>query len=368
MLLMRVGGPTTVALAAGTLVLAVVACGDADGDDLSSDELELYTWTEYVPESVISGFEERHDVTVNVTYYDSNEEAIAGIEANPGTYDLVIPSDYAVEILIARGLLEDIDVTSDIKHFGNIEESFQAPFFDPGTALRTERGREGEPKHTVPYQWGTTGIVYDPNQIPFTPAEWDDVADADVRGRVALINDARDVLGAGLIANGHDKNDSSPEALADAQGWVESLDAVPVNVDNPEQPLIDGEAVIGIMYNGSAAEAMRANPELRYVLPEDGSIWFDSLAIPEGAPHRDAALAFIDYVLEPEVGAEITRTFGYSTPNDAALDVLEDENDPAVDNVATNPPQDALLDLLLTKDAGPEGNARFEQAWEEVRP
>ena len=185
---------------------------------------------------------------------------------------------------------------------------------------------------------------------------------------MALVDDNRDVLGAGLIATGHDRNDASPAALADAAKWVRSLDALPVNVDNPEKPLIDGDAVIGIMYNGNAAEAMRANPDFRYVLPESGSIWFDNLAIPVDAPHRDAALAFIDYVLDPQVGADITRFFGYSTPNSASLGILESDNDPSVDNVATNPPRDALLGLLLEKDVGPEGSLRFEATWEEVRP
>ena len=194
------------------------------------------------------------------------------------------------------------------------------------------------------------------------------MARPEVRGKVALVDDARDVLGAGLIATGHDKNDSSPEALADASAWVKSLDAQPVDADNPEKPIEDGSAVIGIMYNGNAAEAMRQNPNLRYVLPTDGSIWFDNLAIPKDAPHRDAALAFIDYLLEPQVGAEITKYFGYSTPNRASLDLLLSQHDPSVDNVATNPPADALLGLLITKDVGPAGTERFENAWKEVRP
>jgi spermidine/putrescine-binding protein len=156
--------------------------------------------------------------------------------------------------------------------------------------------------------------------------------------------------------------------MAEAAEWVNSLDAVPVNVDQPEQPLVDGDAVIGIMYNGNAAEAIRADPDFDYVLPTDGSIWFDNLAIPIDAPHRDAALAFIDYVLRPDVGAEITRFFGYSTPNRASLDLLLDEGDPAVDNVATNPPAVALLGLLLTKDVGEVGTALYEDTWEEVRP
>lgn len=354
---------------AALFLLASLAtvCGGA-AHDVSSSELDLYTWTEYVPDSVIQGFEEKYGVKVNVVFYDSNEEAIRGLADNPGVYDIVIPSDYAVQILIDRGMLEEIDTTKDIQNFGNIETDFQAPFFDPGSSLREIRGKQPEPKYSVPYQWGTTGIVYDETQVPFVPQTWSDVARPGVRGRVALIEDAREVLGAGLIATGHDKNDASPEALEQAQAWVESLHALPVNADNPEQPLVDGQAVIGIMYNGNAAEAIRANPNFRYVLPEQGGIWFDNLAIPIDAPHRDLALAFIDYVLEPDVGAEITRFFGYSTPNSASLDLLLDEDDPSVANEATNPPRDSLLGLRLTKDVGVQGSLRFEQDWAAVRP
>jgi spermidine/putrescine-binding protein len=350
-----------------TLLCVATACGGS-GHDVSSNELDIYTWTQYIPDSVVSGFEQKYGVTVKLDTYTSNEEAIRGLQDHPGRWDIVIPSDYAVQILIGLDLLEPIDTTKDLQNFGNIAPDFQTPFFDPGSGLREIRGKSPEPKYTVPYQWGTTGIVYDSSKVSFVPQTWADLVRPELVGKIALIDDSREVLGAGLIATGHDKNDASPDALAQAEAWVGSLHAVPVNADNPEQPLLDGQAVAGIIYNGNAAEAIRANPDFRYVLPQDGGIWFDNLAIPKDAPHRDAALAFIDYVLEPEVGADITRFFGYSTPNRESLDLLVQANDPAVSNEATNPPRDALLGLLLTKDVGAEGSARFEQAWEEIRP
>jgi spermidine/putrescine-binding protein len=350
------------------LALVVTACSQAERHDVSSDELDLYTWTEYIPDSVIEGFEDQYGVDVKVTYYASNEEAIRGLQDHPGTYDLVVPSDYAVIAMIDRGMLEPIDTTADLENFGNIESDFRSPYFDPGSSLREIRGASPEPKYTVPYQWGTTGIVYDTTQLDFVPATWADLARPELAGRIALVDDARDVLGAALIATGHDRDDASASSLADAQAWVRSLDALPVNADNPEQPLVDGDAIAGIMYNGNAAEAMRTNPDLAYVLPEGGSIWFDNLAIPDDAPHRDAALAFIDHVLEPDVGAEITKFFGYSSPNAAALEELESEGDPSVTNTATNPPRDAILGLIPAGDIGTAGSAAFERAWEEVRP
>lgn len=118
-------------MAAAALVLAAAACGSGS-HDVSSKQLNLYTWTRYVPDSVIKGFEKKYDVTVKVTYYASNEEAIQGIEDHPGTYDIVIPSDYAVQILIDRGLLESIDPSTDLSNWGNVDPSFRSPAFDPG--------------------------------------------------------------------------------------------------------------------------------------------------------------------------------------------------------------------------------------------
>jgi spermidine/putrescine-binding protein len=347
------------------LILTAAACG-GDAHDVTSDELDLYTWTSYVPASVIHGFEKKYDLKVKVTYYASNEEAIAGIEDNPGKYDIVIPSDYAVQIMRDRDLLESIDPTTDLRNWGNVDPSFRSPAFDPGSGLRQRKGKPPEPKYTVPYQWGTTGIAYNAAELGFTPRTWDDLARPEVHGNVALVDDNRDVLGAALIANGFDRNDSDPAALAKAASWLESLAPVPVNPDHPAQPLIDGQASIAVMYNGDAAQAMRKNHDIRYVLPDDGSIWFDNLAIPKDAPHRDAALAFMDYVLDAHVGAQITKFFGYSTPNQAALDVLS-TNDPAIaDNPATNPPRDALLGLRLTTDVGTAGAQRFLDTWKEV--
>jgi spermidine/putrescine-binding protein len=351
------------------LVMSAVlaACGGGASHQ-GSKELNIYTWTDYIPNSVIEGFERQYGVNVRIGYYPSNEAAIAGLRANPGHWDIVVPSDYAVQILIRSGMLEPINPSTDLHNFSNIAPDFRFPFYDPGSGLRSTRGRPAQPKYSVPYQWGTTGIAYNAAKVSFTPTSWADLARPEFRGKVALIDDAREVLGAGLIVNGYSKDDASPSHLAKAAQWVQSLHAVHVNVNHPEMPLLTGQAVISIMYNGDATEAMAANPDIRYVLPASGGIWFDNLAIPRAAPHRATALAFIDYVLRADVGAQITRFFGYSTPNAASLALLLQEKAPAATNVATNPPIDALQGLLLTKDVGSAGSERFVQTWQRVRP
>jgi spermidine/putrescine-binding protein len=351
--------------------VAVVAggCGSGSGHDVKSKTLNLYTWTRYVPPQVIAGFERRHlGLTVHVSYYASNEALLANVLAHPGTYDVVIPSDYMIEIMIRRHLLESIDVARDLRNFSNVAQDFRTPAFDPGDVVHGKKGKAGEPKYTVPYQWGTTGIIYDSSKVLRPPKTWSDLARAQFRGKVALIDDAREVLGAGLLVNGHSKDDSSAADIGQALAWVKSLKPQPVNANRPEQPLIEGKAVVGVIYNGDAFQAIHEDPSLRYVLPPQGGIWFDNLAIPKDAPHRDAALAFIDYLLSGSVSADVSKAYGYSTPNAAALDALA-KTDPAfVRSSVSNPPRDALFDLLLTKDVGTAGSARFEAAWKQIVP
>lgn len=346
--------------------LVVVACAPS-ASPVTSTALEIYTWSAYLPPEVVSGFENAHPgLTVTVTTYDSNEEMLAGLAANPGTYDLAFPSDYAVEILIDADGLEPIAIGQDIKNFANIAPAFRTPYFDPGGQPSVTGGHGVDDKYTVPFQWGTTGIAYDASALPFPIENFSDLDRPELHGKVGVLDDPRETIGMGLIATGHDKNDASSEALADAVAWLNGLGISSVNSEDPESALLDGTAIAHLLYNGNAAAAVAANADIEYVLPEDAGIFFDNMAIPVGAPHRDAALAFIDYVLQPEVSAQISSTYGYSTPNQAALTLLEQSDPDFVNDPISNPPSDALLGLRLVKNVGPEGQQRFEDAFAEV--
>ena len=320
--------------------LVVVACTPS-GSPVTSTSLEIYTWSQYLPQSVVDGFEAAHPgLAVNLTTYDSNEEMLAGLAAQPGHYDLVIPSDYAVEILIGSKGLEPIDVGKDLKHFANILPEFRSPYFDPGGNPSRTGGKGVDPKYTVPFQWGTTGIAYDSSRTSLVFATFSDLADPSLHGAVGVLDDPRESLGVGLLATGHDKNDSDPAALAGAVAWLKGLGIASVNSDDPERDLADGTVVAALAFNGNGAAAVKANPATsRFVLPGGAGIFFDNLAIPVGAPHKDAALAFIDYVLQGDVSAEISRAYGYSTPNQAALDVLATIDPAFANDPISNPPK-----------------------------
>lgn len=356
-------GLATVAITA----LLVIGCSPSGGT-VTSTELRIYTWAEYLPPEVISSFEAAHPgLTVTLDTYASNEEMLAGLAARPGHWDLVIPSDYAVEILIAQDGLEPIQIGKEIKNFANILPAFRAPYFDPGGQPSRTGGKGDQPKFTVPFQWGTTGIAWDSSRASFEITGWADLARPELHGKVGVLDDARETLGAALLATGHDKNDASPAALADAVRWLNDLGIASVNSDDPERPLLDKTVDAQIIYNGNAVLAMRDDPKVHFVLPEDGGIFFDNLAIPAGAPHKDAALAFIDYLLLGEVSARVSRAYGYSTPNQAALEILADTDPAFVDDPISNPPAASLLGLRIVKNVGDAGQARFVAAWDQVQ-
>jgi spermidine/putrescine transport system substrate-binding protein len=353
--------------AATVSALLVAACVGSPTGTVSSRALEIYTWSAYLPAEVIDGFRSAHPgLAVTVTTYDSNEAMLAGLAAQPGHCDIVIPSGYAVEILIDQKGLEPIDVSKDLGHFDNVLPAFRAPYFDPGGNPSRTGGKGVGPKYSVPFQWGTTGIAYDSSKTGLTFGTFADLADPSLNGKVGVLDDVRETLGMALIATARDKNDSDPDALDAAVAWLNGLGIGSVNSDDPEQDLLDGKVIAALVFNGNAAAAVKANPAMRFVLPEGGGIFFDNLAIPAGAPHRDAALAFIDYVLQGDVSARISRTYGYSTPNRAALDALATSDPAFADDPISNPPPETLLGLRLVKNVGPAGQARFEAAWDRV--
>lgn len=354
-------------LVLAAMVALLVGCSPSGGTVVTSTELRIYSWAEYLPPEVIAAFEAAHPgLHVSIDTYASNEEMLAGLAAQPGHWDLVIPSDYAVEILIGRDGLEAIEIGMEIKNFANILPAFRAPYFDPGGQPSRTGGKADQPKFTVPFQWGTTGIAWDSSKVSSDLTAWADLARPELHGKVGVLDDARETLGSALLATGHDKNDASAAALADAAAWLNGLGIASVNSDNPERPLLDGTVDAEIIYNGNAVLAIRENPKARFVLPEDGGIFFDNLAIPARAPHKDAALAFIDFILLGENSAKVSRTYGYSTPNQAALTILTDSDPAFVNDPISNPSAASLLGLRIVKNVGAGGQARFVAAWDGV--
>jgi spermidine/putrescine-binding protein len=337
------------------------------GPEVSSQEINLYIWREYTPPELISAFEREFGVTARVSYYENNQDMIDGVEANPGRYDLIIPSDYAVDVLRRKELLEPIDV-DELPNFEHIEDRFKRPVFDPGSIDPRTPGRRGEDKFTVPYAWGTTGLVYNKRLVRRPVRSWSDLFRPGFRGRIVTVDDERVPIGAALITLGEGFNDAGVGDIERAKrklmtisdGWI-------VNNEIPEDELVSGRALIGLMYNGNGYLAERKSRDLEWVFPREGAnIYFDAMAIPKDAPHEDAAKAFMNFVMEPANQALITERYGYSSVNEESIKQLRRTHPRLIESAVVTPSLDVLDDAVISRDVGDAGNARFVAAWREL--
>lgn len=332
------------------LMALLVSC-KPQGTPLSSKDLHIYSFGTYIPGQLVKNFEQRFGLKVQISEYDNNEALVQGLTAQPATYDLIIPGDYTVDRLIKANKLQPLDL-SQIPNYKNLDPAFLAPYFDPG-GLTAGRGalQKKTPKYSLPYQWGTTGLVYDKSKVGSPVTGWADLWRPEFKGRIVVLDDPRELLGSSLLSLGFLKNSTNPQQLEAAAARLRQLAPAILAYDSktPEKYLVSGEAWVGLMFNGNAALAQKANPNLEYVFPKEGAgIWFDNLAIPVDAPHPDAALAFINFALEPEQSILITQQYPYSNPNRAAIDLLK-QKDPTLYKTYSESPVTNPSPLLLNE-------------------
>lgn len=320
-----------------------------------SDELNVFTWTEYLPQSVISEFERVYGVRVNYDTYSSNEEMHAKLKAGASGYDIIIPEIYMVKVLRREGLLDEIDHAS-VPNLKNIDDRFRGLEHDP------------ENNYSVPYVWGTTGIVINTKKIsPDQIKSWDDLWNPAFEGKLVVPDDAREMVGIALRTAGHALNTTDPAAL---QAAKEKLKALKPNVraynsDSPKDLLLGGEVWGGVVWSGEAALVMRESDEFEWLIPPEGvTIWIDHVAIPKDAPHKYTAEVFINFLLDPVVSALISAEYPYGNPNKAALPYIPAED---LANTAINPPAEWLKKAESLDDLGDEMNQLYDQIWTEVK-
>jgi len=327
---------------------------------VTSKELNLYGWSEYVPQDMLDAFTAKYGIKVNYDAYASNEELLAKLQAGASGYDVIIPSDYMVTLMSKLGMLEPLNL-SLIPNFVNIGHPFKNAVFDPNN------------KYSVPYQWGTVGIAVNKSKVDKPITRWADLWDPAFKSNLVVLDDEREVLGFVLVTLGYDKNSTDPKQLEEAkQKMLELTPNIKLyDSDSPKTALLSGEVVAGVVWNGEAALAHMEDENMDYVLPEEGcGLWYDNLAIPKDPPHKDAAHLFINWVLSPDMSILITRDFPYSNPNTAALELMSKEDPEAYETymgfAATNPPADAIKKCHLITDVG-EAMTLWDKVWTEVK-
>lgn len=296
--------------------------GETDGD------LALYNWSEYIDPDLITAFEEEHDVTVTEDFYPSNEELVARIQEG-AQFDLIVPSDYMVGIMIEEELIRPLDKEA-LPNLENLADRFASDLpYDP----------EGD--YSVPYQWGTTGLGVNVDELGEDfPRSWSLVFDPEVSqqyaGQITMLDDPRETMGAALKYLGYSLNSTSEDELAEAEALV--ADAVgrlaAFDSDQYDELLVQGETVIGHGFSGNMFTAFaEADGTFEYFVPEEGgTVWVDNMAVPTSASSPCTAHAFMNFLLDAERGAQLTNWNYYASPNEAAEEFIEPEvlEDPAI--------------------------------------
>src|SRR6266498_580320 len=341
--------------------------------DITSKELNLFVWTEYIPQDMQECFELVYDIKVNRDEYSANEEMYAKISAGGTSYDLVQPTDYIVSLMVRQGLLQEL-YHSKLPVLSNFDPNYLNLSFDTGN------------KYTIPYQAGTDAIVYNADTVTNPPKSWADLWNPDYAGKMIFLDDSRAVIGATLLTLGYDVNTKDPKQLDEAKAKLKELvpNVKAFDSDSPKTALIAGDVDLGMTWTGEAFLAQQEVPSITYVYPTEGAIiWQDNWAMPKDAPHTDAAYAWLNYTMQGDVFWMMLRDFPYTQPNQAALDYAKDNQmevndvngnpttlakiyDAYINSPITNTPADAIQNGHRIDDVG-DALPLYDQIWTEVK-
>ncbi len=305
--------------------------------EVAGQTLHVYNWTTYIAEDTISNFERLCDVKVQYATYASDSDMVDELRAEPNTtYDVVVPTDATVYGMTDENLLQPLD-RAQISNLSNVSSQFTNAPYDPNNL------------YLAPYQWGTDGIGYNRTKIGHDLTSWDQVFN--YAGPVAWIDEPRIMLGIALKVLGIDPNTTDPTQIQAAGQYLidHSANLFAIAPDTGQDMLAAKQADIVIEYSGDIFQVIAdcQCSDFAYAIPSEGSvIWIDSLAIPVGAPNKALAQIFIDYVLNPQVGADIANFTAYGSPNQTAIDenLIESQY---LDNPAIYPNADVQSRLFF---------------------
>lgn len=335
---------------AGVAVAAVTILGLSAA---SADELHIYAWADEVPQAILDDFSKATGIDVTIDTFDSNESLVAKLEAGASGYDLIEPSQYAVQILEKKGLVDPLD-HGKLANLGNLSEVFQKISYDPGN------------KVSVPFIWGTTGFAYNSDCVKEPITSWKALFDEKYKGRVYMLDNMLAAYIAGLQVNGFKANTTNPDEIAKATDTL--IKQKPLlagyNSTNFADLVSSGEACIVEAWSGNVLQAIAQNPKVHYVLPDEGgTMWVDGFAIPKGAKNTDAAYKFLNYILQPEVAAKVTTLTKTASAVGKARELLPPE---LANNTAVFPPDDKLSKADFILDLG-DAMKHYQDGWTKVK-
>lgn len=327
----------------------------------TSKQVTVYMYSEYIDPEMLKEFEQQTGIKPRVDEYDNSEQMLAKLQQAGGVsqYDVIVVSDVTVPALVKEGLVQPID-RSRVPHAGNVDEKFRKPPFDP------------EGKYTLPYQWGTVGLMYNKGKAKSDDVSWAWIFDpARQPGAFVLMDSMRDMLGIALRYQGHSMNSRDPQEIKGAGDLI--LQAKKSNLSlgfeggvGGKNRVVTGEAIAAMVYNGDALKAVAENPnaKLAFRLPKEGGIiWVDVMMIPAKSPNLDAAHKFINYILDAKAGAQLSNFNRYATPNAAAMPFIRDEDRT---NAEMYPSDEMMKKLEYLEDVGKDTRL-YDEVWTTVK-
>lgn len=320
---------------------------------LAQETISVYNWGDYIDAEVLDLFEEETGIKVIYETYETNEDMYAKIAMGGSSYDVIFPSDYMIDRMIGENLLQKIDWTH-VPNAANIDPRFLHENYAPEAA------------YSIPYTWGTMGILYNRETVEEIPTSWETLMDDTYAMDMLMLNSPRDTLAIALVMCGHDLNSVDPGDLEDAKNLL--IEQKPMVlayvVDEVKDKMIAGEASVALVWSGDATFCMSESDELDYVVPQEGSnVFYDSMCIPANARNVSGAEKFIDFMCRADIAAKNYEYVGYAIPNTAAIELLgaEEYNDSPVNN----PPQDVLDKCEVFRYLGEETRL-YDQIWTEI--
>lgn len=329
-------------------------CGSTK-ETAENGELNIYIWTEYVPDSVIEAFEEEYGIKVNASTFSTNEDMLAKVKSeSEGAFDIVQPSDYMVTQMYEQGMLEELDKNA-LTNIENIGAQYLNQDYDPGNV------------YSIPYQGGVAAIAVNTSKISSEITSYADLFNSDMANTLVVLDDYRAVIGMTARSLGYSMNETDVTKLMDIKNKLLTLkDNIKLyDSDSPKSALISGDCTAAFCWSAEIALAMEENPDIKIVFPSEGAYKFmDNWCIPKGAKNYENAMKFINYMMTSEAAQLVMAEFPYLNPNTKAVEAMGSEYS---DNEAKNPPQEVMEKGEYIESLDNETLAIYEEMWTELK-
>lgn len=335
-----------------SLILAAVLLILPLSSMAATETITVYNWGDYIDPDVLDQFEAETGIRVIYETFETNEDMYTKLSKAKASYDVICPSDYMVERMIREKLVQPIN-WENIPNAVQIQDRFRNLSYDPDNA------------YSMPYTWGTMGILYNKTMVSEKPTSWKVLWDEQYADSILMLNSSRDTIAITLKALGYPLNSTDEAQLEEAKDALieQSPMVLAYVVDEVKDKMIAGEAAIALVWSGDATYCMSENEDLDYVIPEEGSnIFFDAFCIPANAKNVSGAEKFLDYLCDPEIAKQNFEYVGYAIPNQGAIDLLGEEY---LSSPVSNPPQELLDKCEIFEYLG-ESTRVYDSLWTEI--